>query len=61
MKTLFFLILFINISLCLSAQTIKYEKGIRDLSLKDTNYIYIGVTNKFNIEKEKRGIIRITS
>ena len=61
MKILFFLIFFTSICLCLSAQTINYEKGSQDLSLKDTNYIYIGVTNKFNIEKEKLGIIRTIS
>jgi hypothetical protein len=61
MKTLLLLIHFTGISLCLSAQTIKYENAARDFSFKDTNYIYIGVLNKFHLEKEKLGIIRITS
>jgi hypothetical protein len=47
--------------LFVSAQTIKYENAARDFSFKDTNYIYIGVLNQFHIEKEKLGIIRITS
>lgn len=61
MKTLLFLVSLMFICLCLSAQGIKYENTGRDLSFKDTNYIHIGVVNKFNLEKEKLGIIRITS
>jgi hypothetical protein len=60
MKILLFLLHFSGIVICLSAQSNKSENAVRELSFTDTNYIYIGIVNKFNLEKEKLGIVRIT-
>jgi len=61
MKKLLFLIQFSSISLCLYAQSHKNENIARDFSFKDTNYVYIGIVNKFNLERKKLEILRITS
>lgn len=61
MKTLFFLVQLLSISICLSAQKFENRNLVREFSLKDTNYIYIGVNNRYNLDKEKLGVIRINN
>lgn len=56
-----FLIQFSIIGLCLSAQSNKNLNSVRELLFKDTNYVYIGVNNKFSIERKKLVILRIST